>query len=206
MAAPYINAEKWRARIRKVGSPFRWWKAVPVEDPRTVTGAEENGRLYVEQTVDSAWRALLYQTEVDYEDKEFGLIAKGTAAIMVMPDEAFLSRLDRVCFTDRKQLSRGLIKRDSSSTDSLIFKPVESVVSVRQGTTVYTPGTDYNLVGDTISWLVSGAHPATGDKYSVEYLYQPVYEFIGSDKAPMPDRNGTMMPQRGALLLYHPSS
>lgn len=197
-----LQTERFRAFHRARGESYRWLKASRTDNPRGVGAAERDGRIYVEGFVDPSWKALIHQTDVAYEDKEFGLIAKGTAAISVMPDETFLARLDRVILTERRLLSRALVSRGAGLTDKLAFAPVVLLVAVRKNTTEYAPGTDYKLTGDTVEWL-NGHGPGEGEKYSVEYTYCPTYVFIGSDRAPRAGDAG-LLPQRGALLLWQP--
>ncbi|HID22770.1 MAG TPA: DUF4815 domain-containing protein, partial [Planctomycetaceae bacterium] len=60
----------------------------------------------------------------------------------------------------------------SGAKDRLPRTPVVEVLEVRQGTTVFTEGTDYVVVGDEIDWSLSGAEPAPGSAYTVVYRYQ----------------------------------
>lgn len=198
-----LQTERFRAFHRARGEAYRWLKASRTDNPRGVPTAERDGRIYVEGFVDPRWKALVHQTDVAYEDKDFGLIAKGTAAISVMPDETFLARLDRVILTERRLLSRVLVTRGAGQTDKLILTPVVSLVSVRHNSTVYVAGTHYKLTGDSVEWL-NGHGPAEAEKYTVEYTYHPTYVFIGSDRAPRAGDAG-LLPQRGALLLHRPS-
>lgn len=198
-----MQTERFRAFHRSRGEAYRWYKAYKVENPRAVTEAERDGNIYEEQYVNPAWKALVHQTERDFEDAEFGFIAKGAAAVSVMPDETRLARGDRLIFPERTEMSRALIVRGEGSTDDLVFKPVSSIVTVRQDTTIYVAGTDYKQTGDTVEWL-DGNAPDAGEKYMVEYLFNPTYTYIGRDSMPRPGNNG-LMPQRGAMLLYQPS-
>lgn len=55
--------------------------------------------------------------------------------------------------------------------DALAETSVRSIVSVVQGSTTYTEGTDFKRTGDTVDWSPSGAEPATGSTYTVIYTY-----------------------------------
>ena len=55
--------------------------------------------------------------------------------------------------------------------DTLPNTPIVSVISVRQGSTVFIEGVDYIVSGDEIDWSLSGAEPAPGSTYTVIYQY-----------------------------------
>lgn len=59
----------------------------------------------------------------------------------------------------------------AGGVDALPDTAVLSIQSVTQGATTYVAGTDFNLVGDTVSWSPAGAEPAPGSSYSVTYRY-----------------------------------
>lgn len=61
----------------------------------------------------------------------------------------------------------------SGGSDTLEPGSVIKIISVTQndGDTVYTEGTDFTRVGDTISWNLSGAEPSPGATYQVVYDY-----------------------------------
>nr|DAX81740.1 MAG TPA: protein of unknown function (DUF4815) [Bacteriophage sp.] len=59
----------------------------------------------------------------------------------------------------------------SGSSDRLPKSPVVKVISVKQGGTVYKETQDYRVDGDQINWDPSGAEPAPGSTYQVEYQY-----------------------------------
>lgn len=198
-----MQTERFRAFHRSRGETYRWFKAFKVENPRAVAGAERDGNIYEEQYVNPAWKALVHQTDRDFEDAEFGFITKGTAAVSVMPDETRLARGDRLIFPERTEMSRALVVRGEGSTDDLVFNPVASIEAVRQDTTVFVAGTDYQKNGNAIEWL-GGDAPQAGEKYMVEYLFNPTYIYIGRDSMPRQGNNG-LMPQRGAMLLYQRS-
>jgi hypothetical protein len=59
----------------------------------------------------------------------------------------------------------------TGSRDVLTEPTVVSVLTIKQGTTTYTQGTDYKVVGDEIDWSPGGAEPAPGSSYQVTYQY-----------------------------------
>ena len=56
-------------------------------------------------------------------------------------------------------------------SDVLPDTSVMSIVSVRQGDTVYEAGTDYKRTGDSVDWSPSGNEPNPGSTFLVEYTY-----------------------------------
>lgn len=59
----------------------------------------------------------------------------------------------------------------TGSRDVLTESTVVQVLSIKQGSTTYTPGTDYRVVGDEIDWTPGGAEPAPGSSYTVTYQF-----------------------------------
>ena len=59
----------------------------------------------------------------------------------------------------------------TGSRDVLTEPTVVAVLTVKQGGTTYTQGTDYKVVGDEIDWSPGGAEPAPGSSYQVTYQY-----------------------------------
>lgn len=59
----------------------------------------------------------------------------------------------------------------TGSRDVLTEPTVVAVLTIKQGTTTYTQGTDYKVVGDEIDWSPGGAEPAPGSSYQVTYQY-----------------------------------
>jgi hypothetical protein len=60
----------------------------------------------------------------------------------------------------------------SGVRDPLPDESVVSIVSVAQGGTTYTQGTDYTLQNDGVNWSPAGAEPAPGSVYTVTYQYR----------------------------------
>lgn len=59
----------------------------------------------------------------------------------------------------------------TGAQDTLPDTSVLSIVSVTQGGTTFTPGTDYNLTAGRVDWSPAGSEPAPGSTYSVTYRY-----------------------------------
>ena len=57
------------------------------------------------------------------------------------------------------------------SKDLLPNTPVVEILKVTQAGVTYKEGVDYILKGDRVDWSLSGAEPAPGSTYSVEYRY-----------------------------------
>lgn len=55
--------------------------------------------------------------------------------------------------------------------DALSETSVVEILSVAQGDTTYTAGSDYKKTGDTVDWSPSGEEPSSGTSYSVTYTY-----------------------------------
>lgn len=63
------------------------------------------------------------------------------------------------------------VVRGNDGSDPLGNTSVRSVLSVVQGPTTFTAGTDYEQAGDSIAWIGGGQAPATGSSYDVTYRY-----------------------------------
>jgi len=59
----------------------------------------------------------------------------------------------------------------SGALDLLPNTAVLSIVQVKQGTTIYTQGTDYVLTSDHVDWSLPGAEPAPGSTYEVTFQH-----------------------------------
>lgn len=70
-----------------------------------------------------------------------------------------------------ENITRGNIP---GTTDALPKTPVVDVVEVKQGSTVYQRGVDWQLSGNAIDWSLGGAEPAGGTTYTVTYRYVKV--------------------------------
>ncbi|EFO31682.1 virulence-associated protein [Roseibium sp. TrichSKD4] len=65
--------------------------------------------------------------------------------------------------------------------DQLDHGSVRRIISVTQSDTVYVEGTDFELSGDDIRWLLGGNQPDAQDTYSVTYLYYAPADSIAFD-------------------------
>jgi len=52
------------------------------------------------------------------------------------------------------------------------YQPVRSIDKIYQGSTVYIQGTDYVLVGDSVTWVAGANEPSPSSTYYVDYKYQ----------------------------------
>jgi hypothetical protein len=64
-----------------------------------------------------------------------------------------------------------LTKGASGGTDLLTESSVTLVKEVKQGSTIYTEGVDYNVTTSGIDWSPAGAEPTTGSTYTVTYAF-----------------------------------
>lgn len=84
-------------------------------------------------------------------------------------------------FPPMKNITRLRITKQSSATlthgsfsgcsDTIPDTGVIEIVSVVQGETTYTAGSDYALTANTVDWSPTGAEPATGSTYVVTYKH-----------------------------------
>jgi hypothetical protein len=64
-----------------------------------------------------------------------------------------------------------LTKGASGGTDLLTESSVTLVKEVKQESTIYTEGVDYNVTTSGINWSPAGAEPTTGSIYTVTYTF-----------------------------------
>lgn len=73
------------------------------------------------------------------------------------------------------QVSQTVTRGGSVGGQDLLPKsPVVQIVSVIQGGTTYTQGTDYQLVADSVDWSLSGVEPSIGTSYTVVWQYNKI--------------------------------
>jgi len=85
-------------------------------------------------------------------------------------DRSPIANITQVRITAQKTvtLNHGTV---TGAQDPLPDTSVIAIVSVSQGATTYTAGTDYNLTSGKVDWSPSGAEPAPGSSYTVTYQY-----------------------------------
>lgn len=194
-----FTAEDFRREIEEYGEACQFYKAIPVYTPRSVSAAEENGKVYVLQTLASGVQIYVYEARKEEQGGEFGILPVGTTMITTMPDEIWPVRGDRFVLTERVDRARVLVTRDSDTTDTIPHSPLVSVIEVRNGATLYTPTTHYTVSGQVITW-VGATKPTSGTKYSVELSYRPTYEYLPlSERMPRVGADGLYLPLRGLL-------
>ena len=59
----------------------------------------------------------------------------------------------------------------TGARDVLQEPTVVAVLSIRQGASTYTQGSDFRVVGDEVDWSPGGAEPAPGSSYQVTYQF-----------------------------------
>ena len=94
-----------------------------------------------------------------------------TGKMKIALNRAPLNDVLRISATVEKNvtLTRGAY---SGGSDTLPDSTVIEVLSVKQGTTTYSAGTDYSTAGGVINWAPSsGIEPAPGSSYTVSYRY-----------------------------------
>lgn len=170
-----FSAEKWRAWHRKRGERYRWIKAMPCgcEDVRTCAVCDRGGRVYLEQTLPEAARALVHRSQHAVEDEKYGLIPAGSTEISVMPDEAYPDRLDRIILLDRRIVAREKPRRGQEAADVFIRTPVATVGEVRRAGVVYRPTIDYSVTATGIEW-----HDIHRPLPGATYLYGPTAPLV----------------------------
>lgn len=215
-----MNPDLYRQMNRDRGQPYRWWKAHRCYcwNPRTGEYDRDcpdcsHGFIYEEQSVDAAWKCLVWDSEMEISDHEFGPLPIGTAMISVMPDETPLSRYDRIGLPLSPLDERPILTRASEGAgllDTLPFQDVSKIEDVRRGLLAYRDGTDYQLTGNSIEWLVDGNQPDDGLTYSLRVFYEPRYLFLGNVKTAMTtdetlavagNVSAPRLPLHGALIL-----
>lgn len=94
----------------------------------------------------------------------------GDGSMVVTLNRAPLAAVVDVRVTKEKteSVTHGLF---TGATDTLAEPTVVQVVSVTQGGTTYSEGTDYTVSGGDIDWSPGGAEPAPGSSYDVVYQY-----------------------------------
>lgn len=186
--------EPYRQQLRSQAqsSTFRWWRGVPASSPNAA-GAERDGRVYVEQTVNPAWRVAPYSTLDTMQSEQFGLINVGSSGIVYMPDEIQPSREDRFVLLALTETDWVTLTRGAGATDPLPQPYPVRLESVMQDATSYTAGMNCQLSGATVQWLSGG--PAAGTKYAALLTHHPLWFVtgegnsmaqLGSDGVPLP--------------------
>lgn len=92
---------------------------------------------------------------------------------------------DRITLLDDEFRSSEVLVKDTPmdmrAADTLLNSNVTRVRSIQKydpvsgGATLYTPGVDYNMVDNLVSWISGGSSPVPGEQYSVAYYHRPTY-------------------------------
>lgn len=212
MSEPF-DAGRYRRQNQTRGVVLRWWRALPCEcvDPRSgeadaeCTLCEADGRRYVEQFPISAFdgqpsRALVYQTQVEQQDAEWGPIKVGSTAISVMPDEMPITRLDRVVVPSLREARCDTVTRGAGADDALPFAPVAAVSRVEQNGVAFAATAWSLTLGNTLHWT-GIARPAPGTRVTVFCEVNPVFVALDAGGHPRPSGSGGPLPRELVLTL-----
>lgn len=95
----------------------------------------------------------------------------GGASYTFKVDQAPIGVISSILLTKEKTVpvTRGAV---AHGQDGLPDSSVLTIVSVKQGTTVYNLTADFLKTGNTIDWAPAGAEPAVGSQYEVTYRYR----------------------------------
>jgi hypothetical protein len=208
-----LNPEVFRQAIHAGGEQVRWLKAIPhtCYDPATnydqQRGCEECsfGMVYEEEVLPSNVRALITNLKQKWMDAQMGLVKEGDLVCQTMPDEIWLSPLDRLVLVQREQIKW---ERLTKGVDQLSEPYPVSLAEVTDGTH-YAIGTDCQLDAATakVEWIDGGDAPETGAVYAVQYRFNPVFWYIYGDQTPPRPATlvaGGVTPQKGFLVQKHP--
>jgi hypothetical protein len=196
-----LSAEEYRTQYEAHGLTFRFLAAIKA--PSGWSGVGKDGMIYNEQSLASTVRCMVYQTSRDFYDAEQNILyPRGSTGISTMPDEVQFARYDRIILTAAKWFTREIVTRAASGNDALNHPYPHSIVRVRINNTVQAT-TRYQMTSGAVQWLNNA--PATGTNYAVEYLYHPVYEFLGNEQGVVQQgSDGLFLPQRGVFRQVTP--
>lgn len=71
-----------------------------------------------------------------------------------------------------KQKTVTLTRDSISLADEVPDATITTIVEVKQGSHIYTPVSDYNLIGDRVTWTSPSVGPSAGSSYTVKYQYR----------------------------------
>ncbi|MEO1003558.1 MAG: DUF4815 domain-containing protein [Cyanobacteria bacterium J06638_7] len=112
---------------------------------------------------------LSYSVDPDLLDvaSEPDVFVNGSTPVQL--NRAPVEAISSVIAAKQKTVSR--TRGSAGGADALPDTSVLELVEVRQGGTVYTETTDYQLDGDSVDWAPGGAEPSPGSSYDVTYRY-----------------------------------
>ncbi|MGD9497963.1 MAG: hypothetical protein AB7Y46_16790 [Armatimonadota bacterium] len=195
------------------GERIRWFEALPCDcrDPGDPDFGDHRscdkcqyGYVYREQPLTGDERAMVTQIRREILSADLGLLQVGDLVLTTMPDQIPVGNWDRIVLVQRTVPKKEVVRFGEDTLGEEF--PVE-VMAVTAGTTLYACDVDYRLDRATrrIVWQAGGSSPGQG-VYAVQYVYNPVFWYVGSalkTGRPIPGRK-MLMPQSGKLSLKHP--
>lgn len=221
-----FDSRKYRRQNQKYGVPIRWWKALPCECRDPVSGASgvdesgaecelcigNSGLRYIEQAIPNSvfdgqpCRALVFRTQFEMHDAEFGQIPQGSTGISVLFDELALARGDRVMPLDGqfRAIAREVLTRGAGDLTALSKSPVLAVSLLTANGVIYALGRDFAIRenADGIEWLTGpgSMRPDAGERVSIEYAVRPIYTLLdGPNAARQESSDGGALPYEFVL-------
>ncbi|MDD2966767.1 MAG: DUF4815 domain-containing protein [Desulfovibrionaceae bacterium] len=141
-----------------------------VEGKQVYTLAEGRARVNGYPVTLSTSRRLVHKAvpEVRSIDAEGHLASGSTERVTVSFPP--IQTISRVAITKQgtESLTHGSF---AGCADTINNTGVLEIISVTQGETTYTAGSDFVLTGNTVDWSPTGAEPATGSTYNVTYKH-----------------------------------
>jgi hypothetical protein len=182
MSSAEFHPEYFEDMIGRRGKSLRWERArqCPCYDEKRRSprmGCSDCGglgKVYTTQTnpADStpSFTASVLSVTSSKKFAKFGQWEAGDC-VCTYPESMLLGEGDRLTLTNVIERETDLLIR--GARDVLIEPDVVEVLECGDEERLYTPGTDFAVVGSEITW--NGAQPALGASYSVIYTARPAY-------------------------------
>lgn len=170
--------------VKREGWPCLWYRSslsVSARYDGTVdyTATDSDGRGYIHETARSI--PVLFTSHS--QDERFdmaGSWASGRCSGTIRVANAVKNQ-DRIVPTTFPMADNFIQTRSAASTDTVRSRYLVTIESIRDSDTVYTKGTDYQLVSNAstgvsiIEWLGGGLSPTAGANYSVVCTFRPIW-------------------------------